>query len=217
MDTFAHFRRSSTPTSRRGAGWRAVDLAEAFLDGGARFLQLRAKRLASGPFLELCDAVVALARAADAPRHRQRSRRSRAPVGRRRRSRRAGRSAALPRPALQLGDAAVIGFSTHSVSQIEAALIEPASYTAVGPIFGTPTKDTGYEPLVWRWFQRRRRRSGSRPVVAIGGITLETAPAVRAAGATTVAVIGDLLTGGRPDARVREFLRALIDERGTRH
>jgi thiamine-phosphate pyrophosphorylase len=48
-----------------------------------------------------------------------------------------------------------------------------------------------------------------RPIVAIGGITLETAPAVTAAGATGVAVIGDLLTGGQPEARVRAFLRAL--------
>ncbi len=196
------------PTSRRGAGWRAVDLAEAFLGGGARFLQLRAKRLESGPFLELCDAVVALARAADAlviVNDRVDLARLSGAGGVH-----LGQDDLPPSAArLQLGDAAVIGVSTHSVSQIEAALIEPASYTAVGPIFGTRTKDTGYEAVGLALVSAAASCSGSRPVVAIGGITLETAPAVRAAGATAIAVIGDLLTGGRPDARVREYLRAL--------
>jgi thiamine-phosphate pyrophosphorylase len=47
------------------------------------------------------------------------------------------------------------------------------------------------------------------PLVAIGGITLENARSVLNAGAASVAVIGDLLTGGEPDARVRAFLQAL--------
>jgi thiamine-phosphate pyrophosphorylase len=50
---------------------------------------------------------------------------------------------------------------------------------------------------------------GSRPIVAIGGITLARAPAVIDAGAATVAVISDLLSTGNPEARVREFLQAL--------
>ena len=66
-----------------------------------------------------------------------------------------------------------------------------ATYIAVGPIYGTATKDTGYTArgldLV-----RRAARDG-RPVVAIGGITLERAPEVLAAGASSVAVISDLL------------------------
>ena len=44
------------------AGWDPLDLATAFLDGGATFVQIRAKHLPSGPFLDLCDRVVALAR-----------------------------------------------------------------------------------------------------------------------------------------------------------
>jgi thiamine-phosphate pyrophosphorylase len=59
------------------------------------------------------------------------------------------------------------------------------------------------------------RRAGGRPVVAIGGITLETARAVVDAGAQSVAVIGDLFTGGDPAARVRAYLR-LLDRRDTR-
>ena len=110
---------------------------------------------------------------------------------------------------LLLGDAAIIGVSTHSLTQIDPALKEPAWYTAVGPIFGTRTKETGYPAAGLPLVTAAASRSGNRPVVAIGGITLETAPAVRAAGATTVAVIGDLLTGGHPDVRVRAYLRAL--------
>ena len=50
---------------------------------------------------------------------------------------------------------------------------------------------------------------GGKPLVAIGGITLETAASVIAAGAASVAVIGDLLAGGRPEARVRAYLERL--------
>jgi thiamine-phosphate pyrophosphorylase len=53
------------------------------------------------------------------------------------------------------------------------------------------------------------RLAGALPVVAIGGITLQTAPQVIAAGASSVAVIGDLLTGGDPEARVAAFCRVL--------
>ncbi|HEX5110227.1 MAG TPA: thiamine phosphate synthase [Vicinamibacterales bacterium] len=190
------------------AGWPAVDLARAFLDGGARFLQIRAKQLASGALLELCDAIVSLAR----------------PVGGivivndrvdlARLSDAAGVHVGqddLP-PSLaraQLGDAAVIGYSTHTTAQLEASRVEPATYTAVGPIFGSVTKETGYDAVGLDLVTAAVRIVAGRPVVAIGGITLENAPSVIAAGAASVAVIGDLLRGGAPDARVRAFLRVL--------
>jgi thiamine-phosphate pyrophosphorylase len=74
-------------------------------------------------------------------------------------------------------------------------------------VYGTTTKDTGYDArgldLV------RRAAATGRPVVGIGGITLERAPEVLAAGAASVAVISDVLSGGDPEARVREFLGRL--------
>jgi thiamine-phosphate pyrophosphorylase len=79
---------------------------------------------------------------------------------------------------------------------------------AVGPVFGTRTKDTGYDAVGLELVTEAARQSDGRPVVAIGGITLERAAAVRAAGAASVAVIGDLLRGS-PAGRVRHFLRAL--------
>jgi len=51
------------------------------------------------------------------------------------------------------------------------------------------------------------RRSKGRPVVAIGGVTLATAPAVWGAGASAVAVISDLLVGGDPRGRVASYNR----------
>ena len=82
-----------------------------------------------------------------------------------------------------------------------------ADYVAVGPVFGTVTKDTGYSARGLDLVQRAAGRG--KPVVAIGGITLDRAPEVIAAGAGSVAVITDLLSGGDPESRVREYIRAL--------
>jgi thiamine-phosphate pyrophosphorylase len=112
-----------------------------------------------------------------------------------------------------LGPNAIIGYSTHTVAQIDAALLEPVTYLAVGPVFGTRSKDTGYGPVGLELVGEAARRAGAMPVVAIGGITLDTAPQVLAAGATSVAVISDLLVGGDPAARVRGYVQALWNRR----
>jgi thiamine-phosphate pyrophosphorylase len=189
-------------------GWPPLDLARAYLEGGARFLQVRAKGLTSGPFLDLCDAVVAAAepmRAIVIVNDRvdlaKMSGASGAHVG----------QDDLPVAATRalLGPDAVIGHSTHSTAQIHAALTQPSSYIAVGPVFGTRTKDTGYEAVGLDLVREAARLCGGRPVVAIGGITLETAPSVLEAGAACVAVIGDLLATGDPESRVREYCAQL--------
>ncbi len=108
-----------------------------------------------------------------------------------------------------LGPGAIVGYSTHTTAQIEAASIEPVTYIAIGPVFGTKTKATGYEPIGLELVSDAARVSRGLPVVAIGGITLETAPAVIEAGASSIAVISDLLVAGDPAARVRAFLDAL--------
>jgi thiamine-phosphate pyrophosphorylase len=189
------------------AGWQPVDLARAFLSGGARLVQVRAKHLPSGSLLDLCDAVVRMARDAGA----------RVIVNDRVDIARLCGAAGvhvgqddLPPAAARgiLGPHAIVGFSTHTAEQIDAARAHPIDYVAVGPVFGTTTKDTGYPAVGLALVQEAARRSGGRPVVAIGGITLENAASVRAAGATGVAVIGDLLRGD-PAARVRAYLQAL--------
>jgi thiamine-phosphate pyrophosphorylase len=108
-----------------------------------------------------------------------------------------------------LGPDAILGLSTHSVEQIDGALQEPVSYIAVGPVFGTRSKQTGYDAVGLDLVREAARRAGRLPVVAIGGITLDTAGSVLAAGATSVAIISDLLATGDPRARAAAYLRAL--------
>lgn len=107
-----------------------------------------------------------------------------------------------------LGPNAVVGLSTHTAEQVDRALREPIDYLAVGPIFGTGTKATGYEPVGVEAVREAAVKASAQhvPVVAIGGITLERSRSVLEAGAGSVAVISDLLSGGDPAARVREFL-----------
>jgi thiamine-phosphate pyrophosphorylase len=189
-------------------GIAPVDLARAFLDGGARFLQIRAKRLASGPLLELCDEVVRLGGsygAAVIVNDR---------VDLARLSGAAGVHVGqddLPVAAARalLGPEAIVGFSTHSVEQIDRALDTPISYVAVGPVFGTQTKETGYEAVGLHLVREAVARARGVPVVAIGGITLANARQVIEAGAAGVAVISDLVATGDPAARVHAFVNAL--------
>jgi thiamine-phosphate pyrophosphorylase len=107
-----------------------------------------------------------------------------------------------------LGPNAIVGLSTHTAEQVDRALREPIDYLAVGPIFGTGTKATGYKPVGVEAVREAAVKASARNVlvVAIGGITLERSRSVLDAGAGSVAVISDLLSGGDPAARVREFL-----------
>jgi thiamine-phosphate pyrophosphorylase len=191
------------------ADWNPRDLARAFLAGGARLLQLRAKTLGSGEFLDVAAAVSDDARAANA----QLIVNDRADIARLAHAAgvHVGRDDLSPEDVRKVAGADVIvGYSTHTVEQIEDALRRPISYLAVGPVFGTGTKDTGYErvglPLVTEAAQRAI--DSAIPVVAIGGITIDTARSVIDAGASSVAVITDLLEGN-PEARVRQYLSVL--------
>jgi len=192
--------------------WAPLDLACAYLDGGARLLQLRAKHLPSAPFLKLCDELVRMA----SPYSASIIVNDRADLAVMARAAgvHVGQEDLAPADARGLlGPAAIVGFSTHTVAQIEAALREPISYLAVGPVFGTATKDTGYSAVGLALVSTAVRLAGAIPVVAIGGITLETAPSVLEAGATSVAVIGDLLMHGNPRGRVAAYLQRLEQHR----
>jgi thiamine-phosphate pyrophosphorylase len=196
----------------RRSGWTLPALADAYLAGGARFIQIRSKHAASSAFLEMCEDVVARGRQANAiviVNDRADIAKLSAADGVH-----VGQNDLDPLSVRRiLGEAAIVGVSTHSVEQIVAAASMPVDYIAVGPIFGTSTKDTGYRDvgtaLVTDAVATVRRAGSEIPIVAIGGITLERAPGVIAAGAASVAVISDLLSAGNPEARVREYLRAL--------
>ena len=194
----------------RARGDDPLGVLAAFLDGGARVIQLRDKHASSGVRLALADAAVALTRAAGA----------RLIVNDRADLARlcgadgvhVGQDDLSVEDVRRIGGPSmIVGVSTHDERQLAEAARSSADYIAVGPIFGTATKDTGY-PARGLDLVRQAARSG-RPVVAIGGITLARAPEVMAAGAASVAVISDLLTGGTPAARVRAFLDCLSGRR----
>jgi thiamine-phosphate pyrophosphorylase len=90
-----------------------------------------------------------------------------------------------------VGPGAIIGFSTHNEAQLRAALEEPVDYLALGPMFGTQSKENP-DPVVGVEELRRLRPLTGKPLVAIGGITRSNAGSVLAAGADSIAVIGDL-------------------------
>ena len=192
-------------------GLRGLDpltVARGCLDGGARLLQVRRKAMTggTGTLLALIREIVAAARL------------FRADVIVNDRADLALLADAegvhvgqydLPAAAARrlIGAGRIVGVSTHTAAQVDEALAEPSDYIAVGPVFHTSTKDTGYNP---RGIELVRQASGrGKPVVAIGGISLATAPEILAAGATSVAVISDLLEGGQIASRVQAYLRAL--------
>ena len=103
-----------------------------------------------------------------------------------------------------------VGYSTHSLAQVREADRSSADYIAFGPIFPTPSKEKP-DPVVGLDGLRQARQATRKPLVAIGGITLEKVRDVVAAGADSVAVIADLLKAPDIGARAREFLRLLGD------
>ena len=111
-----------------------------------------------------------------------------------------------------LGPDAIIGISTHDEAQVDRDQRTAAKYLAVGPVYGTHTKDTGYSARGLALV--RYAAAGAMPVVAIGGITIERAPEVLAAGAASVAVISDLLRG-EPAETVREFIARIRSTEGA--
>jgi thiamine-phosphate pyrophosphorylase len=110
-----------------------------------------------------------------------------------------------------VGPSVVIGLSTHTSAQLATALDEPVDYVAIGPVFETATKHTGYQAIGLGSVSAAAERMAVKqlPVVAIGGITLDRASAVIRAGADAVAIISDLLATGDPTSRVREYLTAV--------
>jgi thiamine-phosphate pyrophosphorylase len=95
-----------------------------------------------------------------------------------------------------VGAETLIGFSTHNEAQLRAAAAEPANYLALGPIFGTSSKNNP-DPIVGIDGLRRLRPLTNRPLVAIGGITRANAQSVLKAGANSVAIIADLFAEDR--------------------
>ena len=186
--------------SLRARGCDAVTAALAWLDGGARILQFRHKGQWTRPVFAQAEKIAEqcrergaifvvndradMAMLLDAGLH-------------------VGQEDLAPADARKLlGDETVLGYSTHNPRQLDRAAAEAVNYVAIGPIFGTASKQNP-DPVVGLEELAQCRARSNRPLVAIGGITRLAAPAVFAAGVDSVAIIGDLLPENCTSANLR--------------
>ncbi|HEV2862803.1 MAG TPA: thiamine phosphate synthase [Pyrinomonadaceae bacterium] len=201
-------------TDRRLSGLSHAEQVARLCEGGARLVQLREKHLPPREFYREAEealrvaqgwgarvvindrADVALALGADGVH--------------------LGQDDLPPAAARELlGDAAIIGFSTHGLEQAVEASRMPVDYVAVGPVFQTSSKENP-DPVVGLEGVRRVREGMTETLslVAIGGITADRARPLLEAGADSLAVIGALLTAEDPAGitrLTRDFLARLAD------
>jgi len=100
-----------------------------------------------------------------------------------------------------------LGISTHDDEELATALRADPDYVALGPIFPTTLKSMRFAPQGIAKITEWKKRIGNIPLVAIGGIKLEQAPAIFAAGADSIAVVSDVTQHADPDTRVRAWLQ----------
>jgi len=99
-----------------------------------------------------------------------------------------------------------LGVSTHDEAELETALAARPDYVALGPIWPTTLKVMRFGPQGLARIGEWKRRLGPTPLIAIGGVTLERAPDVFAAGADSIAVVSDVTMNANPEARVAAWL-----------
>ncbi len=101
-----------------------------------------------------------------------------------------------------------LGVSTHDETELERALALSPDYVALGPIYPTLLKQMPFAPQGLARIAEWKRRIGARPLVAIGGLTLERLPGVWAAGADCAAVVTDIVRHPDPETRMRAWVAA---------
>jgi thiamine-phosphate pyrophosphorylase len=101
-----------------------------------------------------------------------------------------------------------IGISTHDRAELDRALEFAPDYVALGPIYPTRLKPMAFAPQGLERIGEWKKLIGSRPLVAIGGITLERARLCLSAGADVVSVVTDITLNSDPDARARAWALA---------
>jgi thiamine-phosphate pyrophosphorylase len=101
-----------------------------------------------------------------------------------------------------------LGVSTHDAAELDRALGLEPDYIALGPVYPTILKAMKHAPQgldrIGEWKERVR----DLPLVAIGGITLERAHGVLAAGADVVSAVTDITLNPDPEARARAWVEA---------
>ena len=101
-----------------------------------------------------------------------------------------------------------LGVSTHDEAELEQALSVQPDYVALGPVYPTTLKVMPWKPQGLARVGQWKRRIGTLPLVAIGGITLATLPEVLAAGADAAAVVSDIVRAGDPESQAQRWLAA---------
>jgi thiamine-phosphate pyrophosphorylase len=104
-----------------------------------------------------------------------------------------------------------LGLSTHDDTELETALAAEPDYVALGPIFPTTLKSMRFAPQGIAKIAEWKKRVGNIPLVAIGGIKLEQAAEIFAAGADSIAVVSDVTQNPDPDARVKAWLEQVTE------
>lgn len=184
-----------------------VERVTAAVRGGVDVVQLRDKRLPAKELLQLaeklrevCDGAGALFTVNDDPDLARNAGASGVHLGQ--------EDGSISRAREMLGPDAIVGRSVGSVAEAREAVREGADYLGAGAVYGTPTKPEGEVaglPLI----QALANEDPTVPWFAIGGVTLETAPEVAAAGAPGFAVVRAVLDAEDPEAAARE-LRAML-------
>lgn len=184
------------------------DAAAALLAGGARILQIRHKGHFTSRLFETVEAVAALSRGAGAALVVNDRADIAAMAGA---GVHVGQDDLPPAEArLIVGGGRLLGFSTHTEAQLREAIRGPADYLALGPVFATGSKENP-DPVVGLSEFARLRPLSNRPVVAIGGMTIERGLAAIGAGADSVAVIGKLFEGVERARDLEQRTRAFVE------
>ncbi|WP_322097176.1 thiamine phosphate synthase [Pelagibius sp. Alg239-R121] len=99
-----------------------------------------------------------------------------------------------------------LGVSTHDDSELLRALDLAPDYVALGPVYHTILKAMKWAPQGVEKVTGWKEKVGTIPLVAIGGMTVERAPAVYDAGADVISAVTDVLLAENPENRLTEWL-----------
>jgi len=183
---------------------------EAALRGGVDIVQLRVKRGRDGEILEsarrfkaACDAHGALLIVNDRPDLAAAADADGVHLGQ--------DDVPVDTARATVGRERLIGLSTHTAAQIDAAAAADVDYIGVGPVNETPTKPG--RPAVGTALVEYAARRATVPFFAIGGISPANLEQVRSAGATRVAVVRALTEAADPEATARRLREALSEAR----
>jgi len=185
----------------------AQEIARQLMDAGVRVLQYRAKNVPAQELLETAKQIAELARIEgtsffvnDRPDLAYLAGAHGVHVGQ--------DDLSVEQARTIVGQDRWVGVSTHNRQQFERAAASSADYVAIGPIFATASK-ANPDPVVGTALLRELRLLTEKPIVAIGGITLERAAEVIEAGADSVAVISGILGASNPGQQARKFIQRL--------